>query len=113
MACCAFAVFLAAQLLAPFVWLRQRLFGPAAPRPNRAVSWSFTDAVPVGSPPVSRRFGRLGRMTLAAVGIELLLALAIDAHLSADLPRDSRYDNAWYAAQAQLGPRCSALAAML
>jgi hypothetical protein len=40
LACCAFAVFLLQQLLIPFAFLRDRLFGKPAARPNASVLWS-------------------------------------------------------------------------
>ena len=39
MACCAFAVFLLAQLLAPFVWVRRALMGDTR-ADNAAVAWA-------------------------------------------------------------------------
>ncbi|MDB5482131.1 MAG: hypothetical protein JWO83_3184 [Caulobacteraceae bacterium] len=40
LACCAFAVFLLNQLLVPFAFLRERLWGKGMPRANPAVAWS-------------------------------------------------------------------------
>jgi hypothetical protein len=40
LACCAFAVFLLNQLLLPLTFVRDRLWGKAASRPNDPVLWS-------------------------------------------------------------------------
>jgi integrase len=48
LACCAFAVFLLQQLLAPLVVLRERLFGKAQKRANTAVLWAPGAAAAAG-----------------------------------------------------------------
>lgn len=44
MACCAFAVFVLMQVAAPFVWLRERIFGRRVAAANVAVNWTFAEA---------------------------------------------------------------------
>jgi len=68
LACCAFAVFLLHQLLAPLVFIKERLMGRAGLRRNDAVAWRPGVAVIVSS---------RGRLALrpaafALVAIEIL-----------------------------------------
>jgi len=53
LACCAFAVFLLQQLLAPFAWMARRLWGKPGARPNDVVAWRPGMGV---TPTLPRRF---------------------------------------------------------
>ena len=83
MACCAFAVFVLAQLLAPLVWCRERLFGPR--RANVAAAWALPGGATLEqATPRTRTFApRLRTTLLAAAGLELVVAIAVVSHLSA------------------------------
>ncbi len=70
MACCAFAVFVLTQVLAPFVWLRRKLFGEVATS-NAAVAWS-----PGAAAPAQRTLRWTHKTMLTAVALELLLGAA-------------------------------------
>jgi hypothetical protein len=71
MACCAFAAFLLMQLLAPFVWLRDRIFGPRAERMDGAAAWSpGAAAVVLRAPP--RIAWRRGLIFAVAVEVAVL-----------------------------------------
>jgi len=71
MACCAFAAFLLMQLLAPFAWLRDRLFGPPAERIDGAAAWSLGHAA-VALPAPPRIAWRRGLLLAAAVEVAVL-----------------------------------------
>ena len=106
MACCAFAVFVLSQLLAPFVWVRRRLFGEHAV-PNVAVAWSLGDA---GSAPVApRRISpRARRVLFAAVAVELAIGVAAFAYVA-----PARTGDAWIEAAAFDGAWCRGIVNML
>jgi hypothetical protein len=81
-ACCAFAAFLLMQLLAPFAWLRDRLFGPRAVAVSASVAWS-PSAVAEAAP--ARRFGwRRGLFAVAV--LELALLAGGYQYLQSDAP---------------------------
>jgi hypothetical protein len=71
MACCAFAAFLLMQLLAPFVWLRDRFFGPRAERIDGAAAWSPGGAA-VALPAPPRIAWRRGLLFAVAVEVAVL-----------------------------------------
>ena len=98
MACCAFAILVLSQLLAPFVALRARLFG-VRNAPNSAVAWSLTDARPQ---PVrkARPAFRWRTALYVAVGLEIAIGVAAFEHVRP--PRDT----AWVAAAAFDGAWC-------
>lgn len=74
MACCAFAVFLLLNLLAPLGWLR-RFAGSRTPRANAAVAWRPDQAgVRAERVPSPRRWRRA---VVGAVAVELLALLAL------------------------------------
>ena len=76
MACCAFAVFLLLNLMAPLGWLR-RFAGSRTRRANAAVAWRPGRAdVSVGhaAPP------RWRRAVAGAVALELLMLVALGAY---------------------------------
>lgn len=75
MACCAFAVFLLVNLLAPLRWLR-RLAGSRTPRANPAVAWRPGQADAPVRPFVSPRWRRA---VAGAVAVELLVVAALAA----------------------------------
>jgi hypothetical protein len=104
MACCAFAAFVLTQLLAPFVWLRQRLFGAAVPV-NHAVGWS-PDRV-TAAPAPRLRWAR--KTFVAAVALELTLTAAAIVYVA---PRGEA-SAAWIEAQAFDGAWCHALIARI
>lgn len=70
LACCAFAVFLLHQLLAPIVVLRERLFGKKARRANAAVMWA-----PGAATVAPQRRGPALRPTVALVLLLEILAV--------------------------------------
>ena len=111
MACCAFAVFVLSQLLAPFVWLRRRLFGERM-APNAAVAWSLGDigaAFEPAAESVSRRvLPRARALLYAAVAIELTLGAAALAYVA-----PVRSGNAWIEAAAFDGAWCRGIVNML
>jgi len=111
MACCAFAVFVLSQLLAPFVWLRRRLFGDRVV-PNAAVAWSLGDtgaAIESTAASVSRRVLTRARTLLyAAVAIELALGAAALAYVA-----PARGGEAWTEAAAFEGAWCRGIVNML
>jgi hypothetical protein len=77
MACCAFALFVLSQLLAPFVGPWRRLFGKAASTPNAVVGWSPSEAMaPAQSAPTRMRHARARRGLYVLVGVELFVAVA-------------------------------------
>jgi hypothetical protein len=83
MACCAFAVFLLAQLLAPVRFLADRLGLRGAWQPDAAVAWN-PGAVAVAPP---RRLP-VGTLLIAVVALDLvLLATFRLTGVAADLPR--------------------------
>ena len=107
MACCAFAVFVLSQLLAPFVWVRRRLFGERT-APNDAVAWSLTDAA-VATPAPSRRVSaRVRRVLFAAVAVELAIGVAAFAYVAPASTGD-----AWIEAAAFDGAWCRGIVNML
>lgn len=88
MACCAFAVFLLLNLLAPFGWLRRFRRGGSRPngsRPNRAVAWRYGQETP--APAVAPR-PRWRRAVAGVVTVELLAATALAAYWLAPAPAD-------------------------
>jgi hypothetical protein len=72
MACCAFAVFVLMQVTAPFVWLRERLFGRRAVAANTAVMWTFEQEgmVPARS---ARHIARVRKGFVIAFALELVV----------------------------------------
>jgi hypothetical protein len=84
MACCAFAVFILLQLLAPFAGLRRRWFGASAMPANAAVSWSLSGQAAGAFEPGVAKSGpglrvRLGKplAVLLAIEIAVLAGFAI------------------------------------
>ena len=71
MACCAFAVFLLTQLLAPFLWMRRKLLGETR-RDNPAVAWS--PGAPTSARPARR--SRFRTALYVVVGLELAAGAA-------------------------------------
>ncbi len=82
MACCAFAVFLLLNLLAPFGWLRR--FRPSAAERNTAVAWRFGQQPAVMAGAAARP--RWVRLAAGAVAVELLAVLALAAYWLAPAP---------------------------
>ncbi len=89
MACCAFALYLLTQLLAPLGWLRDRLIGAPTATASASVAWSpgatasATATAMAIAAPVSRRRGLL----LAILALEIVgagVAVAAPAALPAD-----------------------------
>jgi len=103
MACCAFAVFVLSQLLAPFVWLRRRLFG-ATTTANAAVAWSPGVAT-IASPRSSRW---LHKTFFAAVAVELVIGAATLVYSAPRVDTDT-----WVEATAFDGAWCRALVARI
>src|SRR5258707_15574978 len=68
LACCAFAVFLLNQLLLPFTFIRERVFGRGEARRNDAVAW--TPGMAAATP--DRRPGRLRPAMALIVAVEVL-----------------------------------------
>lgn len=68
MACCAFAVFLLAQLLAPFVWVRRALMGDTH-ADNDAVAWA--PGASVVAHPSRHPRSALGTAFAVVLGLEL------------------------------------------
>lgn len=79
LACCAFAVFLLSQLLAPFAWVRDRLWGAPRAGPNTAVTWSPGDA----AAPARRPFRLRAGPRRAIVLILLLETVAVGGSVAA------------------------------
>jgi hypothetical protein len=81
MACCAFAVFLLAQLLAPFLWVRRKLVGDSQHN-NAAVAWA------PGASGVATRSPRspLRTALIVAVGLELAVGAAAFAWVLPSAP---------------------------
>lgn len=81
MACCAFAVFLLLNLLAPLRWLR-RLAGSRTSRTDAAVAWrpGQADVSAHAAPP------RWRRAVAGAVAVELLMLVALAAFWLAPAP---------------------------
>lgn len=77
MPCCAFAVFLVLQLLAPFAVLRRRLFGERGNR-NPAAAWRFGEPALAGPAAVARprRVDWRGKAALIVAAEALALAAA-------------------------------------
>jgi len=100
MACCAFAVFVLSQLLAPFVWVRRRLFGERTAT-NGPVAWSLTDAVAAGPAAPRRVASRARRWMYAAVAVELAIGAAALTYVAPASTGD-----AWIAAAAFDGAWC-------
>ena len=73
MACCAFAAFLLMQLLAPFVWVRDRLFGARVNPAAGAAAWMPGAAAPAVRPAGALTWRR-GLLYAAAVEVALLAA---------------------------------------
>lgn len=72
MACCVFAAFLLANLLAPFALLRGRYFGAAAAG-NSEIAWRYGDAGNVVESRPSRRVRRgVARGAILALGIAVV-----------------------------------------
>jgi hypothetical protein len=99
MACCAFAVFVLSQLLAPFVWVRRRLFGERA-KANSAVAWSLTGARVATNDAAPRRVLRVRALLYAAVAIELAIgavafAYVVPAHSATTWTEAAAFDGAW------------------
>lgn len=87
MACCAFAAFLLMQLLAPFAWVRDRLFGAPGERVSAAVAWSPGGAAAMAPVRCTWRWGR-GLLLLA--GVELAVLGAGYGYLQADQAADEQ-----------------------
>jgi hypothetical protein len=107
MACCAFAVFVVSQLLAPFVWARRRLFGERR-APNVAVAWSLTAGA---QPPrvVPRSISpRVRTLLYAAVAVELAIGGAAFAYVA-----PTRSSNIWTEAVAFDGAWCRGIVNLL
>ena len=84
MACCAFAVFVLMQVAAPFVWLRERIFGRRAVAANTAVTWTFAEAG-VAPPSSAGRIAWLRKGFVIALAFELVvLAGAVQLAMRAD-----------------------------
>lgn len=98
MACCAFAIFVLSQLLAPFVAVRTRLFG-ARKTPNAAVAWSLTDP-PARQQTKPTRAPRWRTALYVAVGLEIAVGVAAFAYV------EPARDSAWVAAAAFDGAWC-------
>ena len=111
MACCAFAVFVLSQLLAPFVWVRRRLFGERVV-PNTAVAWSLGDAAAVLEPTREstprRAVPRARTLLYTAVAIELAFGAAALAYMA-----PVRSGDAWIEAAAFDGAWCRGIVSML
>lgn len=76
MACCALAVIILLQILAPVRWVKEHL--GIARRPNEEINWQLiTGPVPLDSPPL--RVSRRSRIFILLLAIELAVlgALAI------------------------------------
>jgi len=80
-ACCAFAAFLLMQLLAPFAWLRERLFGTPAERMSAAVAWNPGGAAAIAP---ARRTSSWGRGLLLLAVVEVAVIAAGYGYLQAD-----------------------------
>ena len=107
MACCAFAVFLLTQLLAPFRFMRDRLIGVPAPALNPAVAWS-----PGAAAALPARGSRLGwrRLAIAAVVADLgIVGLASTPVAAAWLETDRDTATSQSFAAALHNSICSAL----
>ena len=76
LACCAFAVFLLNQLLLPLTFVRDRLWGKAASRPNDPVLWS------PGAPAPAAAARRLA-LRPALVAVLIIETLAIGGGVAA------------------------------
>ena len=100
MACCAFAIFLAAQLLAPFVWLRRKLFGERDAW-NRAVAWTLQPAAISIPAPNERVLARprsaIRAAVFAAVVVELAVGVAAVAHFAPHGTNDAWVETAAFA----------------
>jgi hypothetical protein len=98
MACCAFALFLLSQLLAPFVGPWRRAFGEREAGENAVVTWSPALVAP-GPAAVSRtaRAVRWRRGLYVAVGLELIVALAAFDAFVHDAPATSDQTVEWFA----------------
>jgi hypothetical protein len=80
-ACCAFAVFLLQQLLAPLFLLRERLFGKAPPRVNGSVLWA--PGAVAAPPPVRLRAAGRPAFRPALVLVLALETLAVGGSVAA------------------------------
>jgi hypothetical protein len=108
MACCAFAVLVVSQLLAPFVWVRRRLFGEPA-KTNAVVAWSLTSSRAAANDAVPRRISpRAQTLWYAAVAIELAIGAAALGYVA-----PARTGTAWVEAAAFDGAWCRGIANML
>src|SRR5262245_24257495 len=106
MACCAFAVFVLSQLLAPFVAVRTRLFG-ARHAPNVAVAWSLTDT-PRRATTATRPSPPRWRTPLyIAVSLEIAIGVAAFAYVQ------PTRDTAWVAAAAFDSAWCRGIVDMI
>jgi hypothetical protein len=76
LACCAFAVFLLNQLLLPLTFLRERLWGKLAVRPNDSVMWR------PGAPALAAPARRLA-LRPALIAILMVETLAIGGGVAA------------------------------
>jgi len=76
LACCAFAVFLLNQLLLPLTFVRDRLWGKAASRPNDTVLWN------PGTPAATAPTRRLA-LRPALVAVLMIETLAIGGGVAA------------------------------
>ncbi len=85
MACCAFAIFLVAQLLAPFRALARMMGFRQEWKPDLAVEWR-----PGVSLPASRKPRKWLRVGLAAIAIDAGLVALVAVPASASLPSDSQ-----------------------
>lgn len=83
MACCAFAIFLVTQMLAPFTALARKLGLASQWRPDPAVEWRPGVAAPKVRKP--RKWARIGLGVLALdAGILALISMPAAASLPAD-----------------------------
>ena len=99
MACCAFALFVLSQLLAPFVGPWRRLFGEGMAHANTTVAWS-PGSRPDGPTVSTRAPGamRWRRGLFVAVGLELVVALAAFDFFAIDTPSTAAADGSeWLA----------------
>jgi len=102
MACCAFAVMILIQLLAPVTWLKRRVW-PGAHRPaNPAAAWRLQSALAAGPnmtmpAQASAPKPRLRRWVALAAGVELAVLIGLGATVIPDRadPSGSYADGAW------------------
>ena len=102
MACCAFAVMILMQLLAPIAWLKRRIW-PGAHRPaNPAAAWRLQTALATGpdlTPPAQSTAlkPRLRRWIALAAGVELAVLIGLGAAVIPDRsdPSEPYGDGTW------------------